>query len=303
MRKSGIAEAYEKANDFQSTTVQKLGLDKQRPALIAALVEFQKTQVFFMLTVEVAVIIALYNAAYVSASSWDQLWTNLGFMQAVGFNGVDPIVFGILLLRKGGKSSWYLCLLSLSCVLLSSITIFKSYGTSVKKEQITHKISGLAACFDEDPSQYCLASAYEAALYAEITASSVALWAVSPIIMLVIQADKLASYQSTPGISRLLRAFNAADQRLRRMFGSRMHRGLVRSSVTIVSLFAEIWLVWRLCSGIKYYFAILASTTSTSAGSIWPLGQIIAVAVWVPVIIEYLYLLLRKFHKHTVPAA
>lgn len=176
-------------------------------SLVAAFVDFQKTQVFFMLTVEVAVILALYNASYLNASSWAQLRENLSFMESVGYSGMEPIVFDMLILRKAGRSSWYISAASACCVLVSSITVFKSSTADVRPEQITRSIQGLGACFDQAPDQYCLNADIlgfkRIGPKTVVGAWPVVKWAVSPLIMLVMLMDQLRSSRSTPELAML----------------------------------------------------------------------------------------------------
>lgn len=105
--------------------------------LASALVVSQKTQVFFHITVQNAVLIALHNDAYFNATSWAQLWINTRAMCAIGHIGVDPVVFGMFLLRKANRLSWYVAVASTCCVLMSSICIFKANAVNVTPGKIT----------------------------------------------------------------------------------------------------------------------------------------------------------------------
>ncbi|KAM0713439.1 hypothetical protein Q7P37_010401 [Cladosporium fusiforme] len=296
-----VAEAYEKASNLQRRLAKQYRLDRHAASLVAALVDFQKTQVFFLLTVEIAVIVALFDTAYLYASSWDQLWTNVAFIHAVGFNATDAIVFGVVLLRKGGKASWYISVASVCCVIVSSITVFRSFGIHYEPYQLTTSEGVYKECYWHDPHAYCLGDHQSFGPGSKLSTSTVVSWAVSPIIMLVILVEKLGSSRRRLGLSRTRRTFGRANNWLLSLVGQKFTEAFVCFCKPVVSMFAEIWLVWRLCYAIAYYVGQLPNAVGSENDDglkvRWALGQIIAVAVWIPVIIEYIYLLIHGIEK------
>jgi hypothetical protein len=272
---------------------ERVRFPRHMAALIASLVDFQKTQVFFIITVEIAVLVALYDGAYLNASSWAELWINLRSLGAIADAGLHSIVFGMLLLRKAGKLSCYVSVASACCVLVSSITWFKSYTASVNPTQITHTVIGLHECFEQAPSQYCFVEdsgfqAYET----RVRSTDVFLWAVTPMIMLVMLAEKMMLVSTGAGQSMARRAGNVTAPWLSKLPRCKtIHiRWLGRCLRITLYLAAEGWLVVRVCFGIFKYFEMLPLTVGETDDGRWGLGQIIAVAVWVPVVVEYLYL-------------
>lgn len=269
---------------------QRLQRPRQMAALIAALVEFQKTQVFFMLTIEVAVVIALYYGTHVDATSRAQLWNNVIFMRYVGYSGLDPVVFGKLLLRKVGKLSRYVCVASACCVLVASVAVLKSLTAGVELEQVRHFIPRLDECAFEAPTQYC--SRLRVGYLRVPRTVALVWWAVSPAIMLVLLLEKCDALY-TP---RLRSAIGKAAKwiAIGKSGRARDLRGSKAGYSRLALIFAEVWLVINMCMSIRSYAAFLPDTNTTAADGIWPLGQIIAVGVWIPGIVEFLYLLLRK---------
>ncbi|KAK4963604.1 hypothetical protein LTR10_001233 [Elasticomyces elasticus] len=76
-------------------------------ALVAALDEMQKAQVFFMLAVQIAALIALGNPKYIDATSWQQLWNNHGILFNLAFGGMFPVIFAMVIKRLAGVTSLY----------------------------------------------------------------------------------------------------------------------------------------------------------------------------------------------------
>lgn len=285
---TGLSKAYGRAEELQA----RCRFPRQMASLVAALVEFQKTQVFFVATIEVAVIITLYNGVYMGASSWAELWINIVFMHKIGTSGVDPVVLGMCLLRKAGKLSWYVSVASVVCVLVSSVTVFKSFAGSGSPGQVEDKVAGLDACWEEAPRQYCLLPQYP--LGYGITSRAVVYFAISPAIMSVMLLEKSRHVRAGLRTAANYFALDTVYQWMCRRIGSRNSRRLVRLGKRVPCFFAEIWLVVHVCLSVQSYIIWLPFIISSTPESIWPLGQIIAVAVWIPVIVQLVYLLLRR---------
>lgn len=94
-----VSEVYEKASKLQS----RLQFPRHMAALIATMVDFQKTQAFSQITIQVTAAIAIFNGSYLSASSWTQIWNNVSLVAEMGYLGIDPTVLGMLMLRKVDK--------------------------------------------------------------------------------------------------------------------------------------------------------------------------------------------------------
>lgn len=127
-------------------------------ALVSALVEFQKAQVFFMLAVQIAAIIALNNPTYLEASSWQQLWNNVGILFNLAFGGCLPVVFVLVLLRRAGKRSPYTLIVSTICVVLSTVMWFLTYESGPDPDTFKIKYEGtpLPECGGEiAPIKFC----------------------------------------------------------------------------------------------------------------------------------------------------
>ncbi|KAK4540991.1 hypothetical protein LTR36_008360 [Oleoguttula mirabilis] len=126
-------------------------------ALVSALVEFQKAQVFFMLAVQIAALIALHNPSYVQATSWQQLWNNLGILYNLAFGGCLPVLFSLFILRLAGKRSVYTLAVSFCCVAISAATWFLTWSAEPNPNTtISYTGPNLPACGGMTaPIKYC----------------------------------------------------------------------------------------------------------------------------------------------------
>ena len=129
-------------------------------ALVSALVEFQKAQVFFMLAVQAASMIALHDPKYIQAASWQQLWNNVGILYNLAIGGCVPVLFSLLILRLAGKSSVYTLGVSFCCVILSGTTWFLTWNESPDlNTTISYDGPDLPACGGQlAPIKFCYKS-------------------------------------------------------------------------------------------------------------------------------------------------
>ncbi|KAK5681566.1 hypothetical protein LTS10_006099 [Elasticomyces elasticus] len=93
---------------------------RQAVALKATLVEFQRTQTFFVLAVSVAALLAVSNPNYLQVASYQQLWNNITFISTIAVSGCYPVVLNLLNLRKTGHSSLYLLCISTCCAVVAT---------------------------------------------------------------------------------------------------------------------------------------------------------------------------------------
>lgn len=89
-------EAYRQSIGLQN----RFTFPRQLASLTIALVEFQKTQSFFMLMVEISVALAFQKPVYINASSREQFINNIWYMDGVSYAGFDPIIFGMFLCAR-----------------------------------------------------------------------------------------------------------------------------------------------------------------------------------------------------------
>ena len=124
------------------------------PALISALVEFQKAQCFFVLAVEIAAQIVISNGLF-QATNLQQLYNNYALVDSIAISGLLPITFILLCLHTSDMKSWYIFILSTCAIAVSTVTLYNThYPDSTPK--LEPAITNYTSCETKDPSTYCL---------------------------------------------------------------------------------------------------------------------------------------------------
>lgn len=154
-------------------------------------------------------------------------------------------------------------------------------------EQVSSRIPGLTACAKQVPTQLCVVPENMSfGAWATLSDSTNGHWGVSLTIFIIMLMENLVNTTSLD-----IWAQRMPDKAARRF-------GFLYKHVWCV--LAEVWLVINVCQSVIWFVLVLPFTLDTTKTAIWPLGQIVAVAIWVPSVFEYLYLLYRKFQT-TLP--
>jgi hypothetical protein len=251
---------------------------KQTDILVRALLDFQKSQLFFSAAIQAACLYALYNPAKLSARSPRELDVNLTMLILVGVSGVYPVALNLLSIRSGKKKpDLFTFLLTLCAVALASANWLLSASTEFEPEQLAQDGFNPKSCGGMNPQQYCVRPGQTVAIGLGINTSVVSWQTVALIVpysaVIYVGVDKYitALLPSLPGTTA-----TAAKWILK-----------------VGSFLIQIWLI----AGVVALLAAVGSITSLkfiTAQEKWGLGQIIAVAVWVPCIAEWLRMVFRK---------
>ncbi|KAK3626671.1 hypothetical protein LTR22_023098 [Elasticomyces elasticus] len=336
-------------------------------ALNATLVEFQKTQAFFMLAVVIAALQAVHDAKYLDLSTWVQVQTNLDFITTLALSGSYPIMLNLMILRRTAKTSPFVLSVSICCIIISSaLWLYNRAHTPSENDFSVSKTTNLAMCGNSNPMQTCSSFSWDgmAPFIIDLILSELQIWLFTLIVMaflvleestvfrsrtsdgrdgdninifnylrhLLLQCVPPASgYSKSPnyyhdrhaprrapeirgtyaiasapcGSSRLSRGvqyIKSAPAKLKKHFLELRHTNLrdamckailaiVNFCYRYVPMLAELGLV-----GINTMLLVrYLSYQRHFKHAFWSLGQIISVTIWVPVGIEYVYLLASTF--------
>ena len=125
------------------------------------MIEFQKAQCFFMLTVNVAALVSKYQGG-LDPENLQQLYNNYIFIETISIGGYLPITFTLLGLHIVQVSSWYLLILSILTMGISIATvvnlgIFSPRPSDLRAiASVAHGNEGLSNCGGNDLTVYCL---------------------------------------------------------------------------------------------------------------------------------------------------
>lgn len=258
-------------------------------AIVIALVEFHKAQCYFSFSLQIA---ALVLIAQNSSTKDMPDYQDARLMPGISMTGIVPVIFTLTCISRYGRQSWYLIILSsvtgiLATATLISITRFWAVldapvpDTGIADfDSATRK----AVCGTMNWSDIC--NPYSATAIDRVPLRYTwAVWAICCLWLIYCVLSKLLfGAPKNPRVARLVENWKTPDNRL-------------RASIHFVPLscYRSLGLLsWMFCFAFQlYYYAayFLDGLVSTQ----WTFGQIISVTVWMPSIVEYLYLEFCKF--------
>ncbi|KAK5737452.1 hypothetical protein LTR17_006679 [Elasticomyces elasticus] len=328
-------------------------------ALNATLVEFQKTQAFFMLAVVIAALQAVHNAKYLDLSTWAQVQNNLDFITTVALSGSYPVVLNLMILRRTAKTSPFVLSVSICCVIISSaLWLYNQAHTPSQDDFSDSKTTNLAMCGNSNPMQTCSSSSWDGMAPAIIdwVLGFLQTWLFPLIVMafLTVEEFKILScpndgqhgekinvfdclrrlllhyvppvtgkspcfhHQHAPGggpasrgtygkasapsrssrmsrgVQQIKTALAKLKERLLELRHTNLRDALRKTTLAVVN-FCYRYMPMLAESGLAGINTMLLvrylSYQRHFKHAFWTLGQIISVTIWVPVGIEYIYLL------------
>ena len=290
------------------------------------MVELQKAQCFFMLAINIAALLLINDPdELLSIRSYQQLTNNMDLMKLVAIAGTLPPLFGLLTLHLSQMRSSFIYCLTLLTFILSSATGFSNW--SIKPSDVVIINDNFAPCGgNPSPEKYCTRYGdliliegtlneftSESAEFRYSTAVFITLFLNQfPIVRVSRQSKGVrwitvfdwieTKLSITPG-HQLLDGFG----RKRELMIELLKRGFLSSCVLI---FQAIGISLLSRHGVLLYKMLVKYLGKGSgdyeaewerpdllrilSDSEWNLGQVIAITVLMPSLIEYLYLASRK---------
>lgn len=267
---------------------------KHLQALLTAVVEFHKNQCYFAGAIQIASIIYILTTEAFTV-------LNVNFLFTTATNGIVPIVFILIVVSRYGRQSWYLILLSLTVFALSTTTLalcsWWRIGNKGNQGQQYYTDLQITSCGSFNASQlsysWCGTNVNYSVvgLYGNVDISTeiryLLMWAHSCLWLLYYIFRKL---WTEPLLQQILPSF------MTRLSHSRMlHWGkTVTWSWQCLSIMA-----WSLSFGYQFYLYSLVFAQS-AVSTKWTFGQIVAITVWAPCLVEYVNLEISMPSLHTV---
>lgn len=257
---------------------KRITSEKQTDTLITALLDFQKSQLFFSMALQVACLYAVHNPAILAARTPKELQSGLLLLTIVGVSGVYPVVLNLLALGLGKKKvDLFTFILTFCAVILASANWLLSAPTVMKPAYLVQDGFDPVSCGGINPQQYCMRADRTVAQYLSEESAG-------------------ASWQAAALVVPYLAIIYAGTEKYIKVLIGRLS-GLtakVVNSLLQTSLFImQIWLVFGVAA-LLLEGSIIISIKEISARDKWTLGQIIAVTVWIPCIVQWLYMVCCK---------
>ena len=283
--------------------------------LIAGLVDFHKVQCFFSTTIQITALILFKEAQTNSAHDQDAIRTSYqdffdtSVLVVLATSGLIPISLSLACISRYGRQSWYLLTLSLVTMVLATATLacsysyaheygipFEVYSSNMVNNYLynDNKYSSqnlTATTCDIKGSVghtvYPLCGSWD--LWNNAISYSIfnnpwmwLIWAHCVMWLPICAVKHYYDGQDCDAKSRWWRFHDISAK-----------YAIIRRAVKGLSAY-RIWTAltctsWSLCFGCQFYvFSVYFDHSVISTQ--WSFGQIIAVTVWIPSIVEYIYI-------------
>ena len=272
----------------------------------SSMVDLQEAQALFAAVISVATIAAFAGNSGTGLANVRTLFSwilNNNILQGLVTVGMYPVLMVQLLLHRYGNRWWYtMFLVILNWVFMIIITQASEVDT-VAFEKHLRENSGVEACGgNPGPMSYCQGikdktdyGYFEMTLWRKTVVHIVSVfliidWLVSWIRWYWIKRDEQGQQQSTQSTG------HGQQQRF---------TNFLKSSVVLTAWSTILWILWIAMEILTFAMMIIAlqdlqellSLHITEEGMApWSFGQLIAVAVWLPVVFKFAVLLIGESH-------
>ena len=283
---------------------KKLAASKPRPitaATIFALVGFQETQIFFSITLQVVCLITFRKSSLLMAPSVTELAANRFLVKVVAATGVYPVVLNLCTIHRSQKTvDWFILIASSCCVSLAIVTWSFANSLAFEPQQLDMSDPGPKECGHVNRMRYCFGDLASDNIFANWLER----WSLTPynsvflsepmivVPLLVLIGLAVTKFEVFPTKDADQGDISWAVSQLTRDGQGYIQQRHLKAVLHFLIAIVEHWL---LISSIVLLVAVsLLMVPVVARQDSWSLGQIIAIAVWVPVLVNWLHLLYRK---------
>jgi hypothetical protein len=278
-----------------------LGLSSRMPAFARFLEDFQDAQCFFVLAVQVALFYATSQSVdFQSSDSMASLYANDVALKMLSVTGKMPVFLTQACLFRAHLDSVYSLLLSTTAYILASTASFRVVDATVRisPNDAYAKFNGynvIDQCGgNSSPWTFCISPDILGLLKLDLDSYIYTLLlSLQSFCLLLLWIGKLASLSETEYYPDMLDIFRSPFLG-RKLRGSRhtVQQALVMSFRWFLFL-TELWTAGSICLNMESQIAFISLGGNVDPA--WSIGQVIAVVVWAPVLVKFLYFIFRKF--------
>ena len=299
-RLRGYANATRRANNVQDRLLQT----NQYSALTSGLVEYQKAQAYFAITMQGTAMIALgSDGSIFDAMTYKEIGYTVVMLGDVAAVGVVCLTFGLYLLYKAKKTSWYVTTLTILAALLCFVTWSQTRSPLDNLTPRTPPVTNISSCGGlVTPVKFC--TAFTTTNYStKIEASIISCCATVLLVLIIRQGRHILGewYKSLTTIISKRSEYSFPLKIRPSTYEKLSNRKLISRELTIrtthafteviLAIAAIIMLVWLAHPhSLGYKYVSLSNVQNTQ----WTFGQMIAITIWAPSIIEYIHSAFRK---------
>ena len=283
--KKGYGKARERAFNLSERQ------SKHRDRLIPPLVEFHKTQCFFMFAVQVSAMASMKNKL-LNATSLQQLQNNYCVIKVLAFGGFTPITFVLMVLRMLHKNSWYMLFISAATVGMSAATYFTASNLELSFHDISRQGTNYEGCGLANPTSFCLSNG--CSLYGSNHGLGQQGAFVLSLLFILILFFEGCHMERWTGMSKLCKLFLTRFGKIGKdlLFGGLGFIITVLHFIFFGQYLQDLTIFARYSIGnvtYKYWGAVEIFNSSD-----WSFGQIVALVVWASPICEFMVLEIGK---------
>ena len=268
--------------------------------LATALLDFHKAQCYFISAVEIAALVLARQAYGDYKDNKPPAVFDILLALPLSLNGIVPVIFSLSCIALYSRLSWHIILLSTITIALSTGVLASTYKWILRISDDFGpdmlSVTNAEAAHQFVPSFSNLVCGSESGnLENVLTRKSIrfaVIWLIYTYCIawalwcLLMQVFKKSTKQSPK--TNVNAGLKKTCMRLLR-FVSRSKLARYGYAILLV--------VWGLCFAYHFYLYSLFTRSSLVSGQ-WSFGQIIAVTVWIPSIVELLYIEHGKLHLH-----
>jgi hypothetical protein len=247
-------------------------IGNKRAGLISALVDLHKTQCFFSLSISTAIFAIVY-AGTIGAWTLQSLWNTYMMMREVALCGVVPVVIIFFQLEISGQleESWYMILLTCFTIIVAGLAAIWPYDVASGFTSLTtHTPLAMQWCSSHHPAMMCLDNST-----ARYTGMGFNSWTITIVSLCGLVCAGVLFRHVMISAHMITRLSPANAQ-------ARYTRTITTAVIVVLGL------------PLARYMAYLAMMSKLVNTGDWGFGQIVALTLWVPSLIE-LVAVLGKF--------
>lgn len=233
-----------------------------------------------MLALQMAALVILFhNGKSLGSSSLQQISNNYHLIGCLSLGGILPVSFLLACLHIADRRSWYTFILSFTTMAVSTTTMTYSRTRPLSAASIGPPPHQPPACGDSNPIKYCLPFDNDEGKISWML-NHLGTMTYCWIVMIFVSVDICLHTWS-----RTSRIVHRSSQ------GGPVSKKW-KFWAAVGHQFAEITYLW----GFSVYFEDLG-VMNFYVPRDWAFGQIIAITVWAPIFLEFIYFELRKSRR------
>lgn len=255
-------------------------------AIITALVDFHKCQCYFSSTIQIIGLMLFHVIQFHTAQAWHGKALppdifDLSVLTVLALSGLVPISLTLVCLTRYGHQTWHLIILSLITMALSTGTLscpfiyIRRFGDPVTNQYLgpnledLYPLCGSSKLRKNDIGTTTFAKPWIWAIWLNCVT-----WTISCLVRKTIEGSRhvslLKSLKDSSSIGGYLDSIGKSP------------------AWPLLSM-----LTWTICFGFQFNL-FNAYFQHTVILQDWSFGQIIAVAVWIPAVLEYFYIVCQS---------